>query len=57
MSKKHVLANKKKWAKVSPEERSKRMSKVAEERYKGITPKQRKKIGKFLTNARKAKGV
>ncbi len=57
MSKKHSLANVKKWANISPEERSKRMSKIAKHRMKSLTPEQRKKIGRKLTKAREAKRV
>lgn len=57
MSNKHSLANKKKWASISPEERSKRMSKIAKDRMKSLTSAQRKKIGRNLTKAREAKRV
>lgn len=57
MSKKHSLANKKKWMRISPEERSKRMSKIATARQKALSPQERKKIGRMLTKAREAKRV
>lgn len=57
MSLKNTIANKKRWAKVPTEERSKRMSKIATERHKNSSLVQKKKLGRFLANARKAKTI
>lgn len=57
MSEKHSVANKAKWANIPPEKRSKIMSKIAKTRMAALTPRQRKKIGRTLTNARKLKGI
>ena len=55
MSNKHVLANKKRWAKVSKKERSKRMRDIVNTRYSKITKKQRKEIGIRLAVGRMKK--
>jgi len=52
MSKKHVEANKRRWAKIPKEERSRRMREVVLARHSKLTKKQRKEIGIKLTQSR-----
>lgn len=55
MSEKQSIANKKQWEKVSPEERSKRMSKLLANRYANMSQRKKNKIGRELTAKRLAK--
>lgn len=52
MSKKHIEANKKRWAKIPKEERSRRMTALVKKRHSKLTKKQRKDIGINLTQIR-----
>ena len=55
MSELHSEASKKRWAKIPKVERSARMSEIAKERMKNLSPQQRKKIGRALVKAREEK--
>ncbi len=55
MGKKHVAANKKRWAKVSKEERSERMRAVVNARHSKSTKKEKKEIGIRLAESRSKK--
>lgn len=53
MSKKHSIANKKRWAKRTKEENSRLASLVVKKRWEKTTLEERKKVGKMLADARK----
>lgn len=55
MSNKHSVKNRKMWANIPKEERSRRMSEIAKKRMQTLSPRQRKLIGRRLVNARLAK--
>ena len=55
MSEKHSLANKKQWAKIAPEERSRIMRERVFARWKKTSKADRLKIAKKLVKARKLK--
>ena len=55
MSEKHSLANKKQWAKIVPEERSRIMRERVLARWKKTSKADRLKIAKKLVKARKLK--
>lgn len=52
MSEKHIQANKKRWAKIPKEERSRTMRKVVNARHSKLTKKERKEAGRRLTQSR-----
>lgn len=54
MSRKHSIANKKKWANRTPERNSQIMSTVANKRWSVATSEDRKKQGLMLMKARKS---
>lgn len=55
MSKKHILANKRRWANRSKEKNSEIMSKIVSKRWQKTSIEERKRIGKMLLIARQNK--
>lgn len=55
MSEKHSQKNRRMWANIPKEERSKRMASIAKKRMDSMTPRQRKLLARRLVNARVAK--
>lgn len=55
MSNKHSVKNRKMWANVPKEERSRRMSEIAKKRMESMTLRQKKLLARRLVNARIAK--